>query len=331
MQIAWQGSFKSWVSLTLSGSGSGSSAGSAHAVRDPQLGYSGIQGLSSRIVAQSGLYHWLVALGYRTNTNLMVSATLLMGSSSLLTVSALFHASNLTSTTYSTPTSTSILDGSSIFVNQLITGIGFSSILWSGHIIHVAGPISRGIAIKWSTLLLLLPHRSGLSPLLTLRWHEYADIITSPSVLGPLKLSDIAHHHLALGIGFILIGHPSRSITRPTVPFTLHVGLASSLAALGTFSSFAAVQLDIFPVYSALDTTSTASLYTHHQYIAGFFLLGSFSHGAIYLIRDYQPLAKEHRLISRLLEHRSVIVSHLSSVSLFLGFHTLGLFVHNDV
>jgi len=29
-----------------------------------------------------------------------------------------------------------------------------------------------------------------------------------------------------------------------------------------------------------------SALYTHHQYIAGFFLLGAFAHGAIYLIRD---------------------------------------------
>ena len=203
MQIAWQGSFKSWVSHTLSGSSV--AAGSAHAVRDPQLGYSGIQGLSSRIVAQSGLYHWFVALGFRTNTNIMVSATLLLGSSSLLTVGAILHAMNLsylsTLPTLASlpPTKRFILDGSSIFVNQLITGIGLTSILWSGHIIHVAAPISSGIAIKWSTLFLQLPHRSGIEPLLSLRWHEYADIITYPTGTSELKLSDIAHHHLALG------------------------------------------------------------------------------------------------------------------------------------
>jgi photosystem I P700 chlorophyll a apoprotein A2 len=31
------------------------------------------------------------------------------------------------------------------------------------------------------------------------------------------------------------------------------------------------------------------------------------------------------------LEHKEAIISHLSWVSLFLGFHTLGLYVHNDV
>ena len=31
-----------------------------------------------------------------------------------------------------------------------------------------------------------------------------------------------------------------------------------------------------------------------------------------------------------ILYHKEVIISHLSWVSLFLGFHTLGLYVHND-
>ncbi|KAJ0551852.1 putative photosystem I [Helianthus annuus] len=32
-----------------------------------------------------------------------------------------------------------------------------------------------------------------------------------------------------------------------------------------------------------------------------------------------------------MLEYKEAIISHLSWASLFLGFHTLGLYVHNDV
>jgi hypothetical protein len=32
-----------------------------------------------------------------------------------------------------------------------------------------------------------------------------------------------------------------------------------------------------------------------------------------------------------MLDHKEAIISHLSWASLFLGFHTLGLYVHNDV
>ncbi len=78
-----------------------------------------------------------------------------------------------------------------------------------------------------------------------------------------------------------------------------------------------------------------SAIHTHHQYIAGFFLLGAFAHGAIYLIRDANltPGAANNslraRFVTTLLQYRSAIISH--AITLFLGFHTLGLYVHNDV
>merc|ERR1712166_1417746 len=35
-------------------------------------------------------------------------------------------------------------------------------------------------------------------------------------------------------------------------------------------------------------------------------------------------------VLARMLQHKEAIISHLSWVSLFLGFHTLGLYIHND-
>ena len=58
---------------------------------------------------------------------------------------------------------------------------------------------------------------------------------------------------------------------------------------------------------------------------------------AIYLVRDANltPGAAGNslraRFVSGLLQYRSAILSHLSAITLFLGFHTLGLYVHNDV
>jgi len=87
-----------------------------------------------------------------------------------------------------------------------------------------------------------------------------------------------------------------------------------------------------------------SAIYTHHLYIAGFFLLGAFAHGAIYLIRAANLRDRElylrlgaannslrARFVTTLLQYRSAIISHLSAITLFLGFHTLGLYVHNDV
>jgi photosystem I P700 chlorophyll a apoprotein A2 len=60
-------------------------------------------------------------------------------------------------------------------------------------------------------------------------------------------------------------------------------------------------------------------------------MVGAFAHGAIFFVRDYDPEANKDNVLARMLEHKEAIISHLSWVSLFLGFHTLGLYVHNDV
>ena len=35
-----------------------------------------------------------------------------------------------------------------------------------------------------------------------------------------------------------------------------------------------------------IGVVAQAALYTHHQYIGGFFMCGAFAHGAIFLVRD---------------------------------------------
>ena len=118
-----------------------------------------------------------------------------------------------------------------------------------------------------------------------------------------------------------------------TVNNSLHFQLGLALASVGTITSLVAQHIYSLPPYAFLaqDFTTQAALYTHHQYIAGFILCGAFAHGAIFLIRDYDPVQNRGNVLARILDHKEAIISHLSWVSLFLGFHTLGLYVHNDV
>ena len=118
-----------------------------------------------------------------------------------------------------------------------------------------------------------------------------------------------------------------------TLNNSLHFQLALALASLGVITSLVAQHMYALPPYAfmAKDFTTSAALYTHHQYIAGFIMVGAFAHGAIFLIRDYDPVANENNVLARVLDHKEAIISHLSWVSLFLGFHTLGIYVHNDV
>ena len=59
-------------------------------------------------------------------------------------------------------------------------------------------------------------------------------------------------------------------------------------------------------------------------------MVGAFAHGAIFFIRDYNPEQNQNNVLARMLEHKEAIISHLSWACLFLGFHTLGLYIHND-
>ncbi|KAK6769905.1 hypothetical protein RDI58_032853 [Solanum bulbocastanum] len=140
-----------------------------------------------------------------------------------------------------------------------------------------------------------------------------------------LWLTDIAHHHLAIAFIFLVAGHMYRT--------NFGIGHSLALASLGVITSLVAQHMYSLPAYAfiAQDFTTQAALYTHHQYIAGFIMTGAFAHGAIFFIRDYNPEQNEDNVLARMLDHKEAIISHLSWASLFLGFHTLGLYVHNDV
>jgi photosystem I P700 chlorophyll a apoprotein A2 len=246
----------------------------------------------------------------------------------------------------------------------------------------VAIPESRGVHVGWDNFLSVMPHPAGLGPFFSLNWGAYAEnpdtashmfgtadgagtaILTFLGGFHPqtesLWLTDMAHHHLAIAVIFIIAGHMYRTnfgighsikeilnAHKPpagglgeghkglydTLNNSLHFQLALALASLGVVTSLVAQHMYSLPPYAfmAKDYTTQAALYTHHQYIATFIMVGAFAHGAIFLIRDYDPEQNKNNVLDRVLQHKEAIISHLSWVSLFLGFHTLGLYVHNDV
>ncbi|KAF3647605.1 Photosystem I chlorophyll a apoprotein A2 [Capsicum annuum] len=174
-----------------------------------------------------------------------------------------------------------------------------------------------------------------------------------------LWLTDITHHHLAIAFIFLIaghmdrtnfgIGHSMKDLLDAHIPLggrlgrghkglydtinnSLHFKLGLTLDSLGVISSLVAQHMYSLPAYTfiAQDFTTQAALYTHHQYIAGFIMTGAFAHRAIFFIRDYNSEQNKDNVLARMLDHKEAIISHLSWASLFLGFHTLGLYVHND-
>jgi photosystem I P700 chlorophyll a apoprotein A1 len=201
----------------------------------------------------------------------------------------------------------------------------------------------------------------GLKPFFTLNWGVYADFLTFKGGLNPqtggLWLSDTAHHHLALAVLFIVAGHFYRTnwgighsfkevLEAHKGPFTgeghkgmyeifttsWHCQLSWNLAWVGSLSIIVAHHMYSMPPYPyiATDYPTQLSLFTHHMWIGGFLICGAAAHAAIFMVRDYDPATHVDNLLDRVLRHRDAIISHLNWVCIFLGFHSFGLYIHND-
>jgi photosystem I P700 chlorophyll a apoprotein A1 len=201
----------------------------------------------------------------------------------------------------------------------------------------------------------------GLVPFFTLNWSEYSDFLTFKGGLNPvtggLWLSDTAHHHLALAVLFIVAGHMYRTnwgighsmkeiLEAHKGPFTgeghkglyeilttsWHAQLAINLAMLGSLSIIIAHHMYAMPPYPyiATDYPTQLSIFTHHMWIGGFCVCGAAAHAGIFMVRDYNPAQNYNNLLDRVIRHRDAIISHLNWICIFLGFHSFGLYIHND-
>ena len=375
--VAWQGNFEQWITDPLH------IRPIAHAIWDPHFGKPAIDaftqaGASNPVnIAYSGVYHWWYTIGMRTNGDLYMGSVFLLMFAALLLFAGWLHLQP------KFRPSLSWFKNAESRLNHHLAGLfGVSSLAWTGHLVHVAIPESRGQHVGWDNFLSTAPHPAGLSPFFTFNWGVYAqNTDTASHVFGTsqgagtailtflggfhpqtesLWLTDMAHHHLAIAVIFIIaghmyrtsfgIGHNIREILDAHIPpagrlgdghkglydtvnNSLHFQLGLALACLGVVTSLVAQHMYALPPYAfiARDYTTMSALYTHHQYIAGFLMVGAFAHGAIFFVRDYDPEQNKNNVLARIINHKETIISHLSWVSLFLGFHTLGLYVHNDV
>ncbi|KAI3885805.1 hypothetical protein MKX03_009019 [Papaver bracteatum] len=268
-------------------------------------------------------------------------------------------------------------DVESMLNHHLAGLLGLGSLSWAGHQIHVSLPINQFLDAGVDPKEIPLPHEfilnrdllaqlypsfaEGATPFFTLNWSKYAEFLTFRGGLDPvtggLWLTDIAHHHLAIAILFLIAGHMYRTnwgighglkdiLEAHKGPFTgqghkglyeilttsWHAQLSLNLAMLGSLTIIVAHHMYAMPPYPylATDYGTVLSLFTHHMWIGGFLIVGAAAHAAIFMVRDYDPTTRYNDLLDRVLRHRDAIISHLNWACIFLGFHSFGLYIHND-
>jgi len=216
--VALQGNFEQWVLNPLH------TRPIAHAIWDIHFGRSAINAytregsLGPVTLSTSGLYQWWYTIGMRSNTDLFNASLFLFLISFLFLIAGFIHG-------YVPLFKPSLLffKNAESRLNHHLSGLfGVSSLLWTGHLVHIAIPESRGIHIRWNNFLSILPHPAGLAPIVLGNWSIYSDnpdsldhifgetqgsgtaILTFQGGLNPqtgsLWLTDIAHHHLAIAV-----------------------------------------------------------------------------------------------------------------------------------
>jgi len=318
----------------------------------------------------SGLFYMWRAAGFTNSYQLYVTAIGGLVMAALMVFAGWFHYHK------AAPKLEWFQDAESMLNHHLSVLLGCGSLGWAGHLIHVSLPVNKlldsGVAAKdiplphefldASTMAELYPSfAQGLKPFFTLDWAVYSDFLTFKGGLNPttgsLWLTDIAHHHLAIAVLFIIAGHMYRTgfgvghsmkeiLEAHKGPFTgeghkglyeilttsWHAQLAVNLAMLGSLTIIIAHHMYAMPPYPymATDYGTMLSLFTHHTWIGGFLIVGAGAHASIFMVRDYDPAKNVNNLLDRVLRHRDAIISHLNWVCIWLGFHSFGLYIHND-
>jgi photosystem I P700 chlorophyll a apoprotein A1 len=344
---------------------------------DVGAGFHGIQ-------ITSGLFHMWRGWGITSETQLMALAIGALVMAGLMLNAGVFHYHK------AAPKLEWFQNVESMLNHHLAGLLGLGSLSWAGHLIHVSAPVTKLMdAIDAGQPLVLdgktiataadipLPHEffnqdllaqlypgigAGIGAFFSGNWAAYSDFLTFKGGLNPvtgsLWMTDIAHHHVAIAVMFIVAGHMYRTnwgighsikeihegqkgdpllFPAPNghdglyefMTTSWHAQLAVNLAIGGSVSIIVAQHMYAMPPYAymAVDYPTQIGLFTHHMWIGGFLIVGGAAHAAIAMVRDYDPAKHIDNVLDRVLKARDAIISHLNWVCIWLGAHSFGLYI----
>ena len=209
-------------------------------------------------------------------------------------------------------------------IHHLSLGVGLTSIALSGHQYHISVPPNPLLHAGLFGLSILSPEDLFFKDLIEICREAAA-------TMGPIHLA----HHFYVGIVFITSSvivslyartrHDTiRWHQRLKAPAPRHGEVGATSLYSGSLSTTLANVENAIPIYpfSLSDYATPLSLFYHHMSVATILMIGSPTHASIFLSAGYQK--------TNLLKHRDVMISHLIWVTLALGLHVFGLYIHND-
>jgi len=244
----------------------------------------------------------------------------------------------------------------SLSAHHLSLLFGLGSISWSGHQVHISLPINRLLDSGIDPVLIPSPQHLlsrdlmevifpgfGISPLVD--FSCLSPVASFGKLLNPstssILLAQVAAHHFYVGIVFIISGLVTffRVVLRraewrsaiASIARSWHAQLAINLALTASFSIAFAHHIYAMPAYPycASDYPTVLCLFCHHMWIGAFLTIGAGAHASIFMITDANDLSCSSIFV-QILNHRDIIIGHLIWVTIALGLHSFGIYVHND-
>ena len=305
----------------------------------------------------SGLFSMWHASGITTLSALKTISITLMMLAMILIVGAYLHMKYIAYPTQSIDLKVRVISEA-----HLASLLGMGSIEWTGHLMHVSIPSNRlldggvdPMVIPSATALLSGRAMRSIFPTYTsntypeFSWSLPTGIrilsvgSTSNSYTGSIHIGHIAAHHFNIGIALMSTALWTNSnwtgidtvlISEPRGRIYSHGSLSLALGIAGSLSITYAQHGNAMAVYPLLssDYATAVCIFVHHIWIGGFLIVGAASHRAIMLVRENvnSSTACRSHSIQDILCHRDIITGHLVWVTIFLGMHAFGAYVHND-